>query len=188
MPKFIFPSLAFAALIFSANGGFAQSLAEKLKGVQFEQVAKAPGYSEGPTWVAGRLFYCSGALLHVDAGGRQEKYLDINPAGTMLRGDGRLAICDNKHLALLEMAIDGRTNVLAEQFAGQPLNSLNDLTADARGNIYWTDPSGSSADKPVGNVFRLTPAGVVSKVVTGLAFPNGLDVDPASKHLCDSMT
>src|SRR5439155_9881745 len=33
------------------------------------------------------------------------------------------------------------------------------------------------------DVYRVTPAGVVSKVATGLAFPNGLDVDPAGKFL-----
>ena len=61
--------------------------------------------------------------------------------------------------------------------------NLNDLTIDARGNIYWTDPDGSSLKNPVGHIFRVTPAGVVSQIADGLAFPNGLDVDPQSKFL-----
>ena len=49
-------------------------LAEKLKGVTFTHYAKAPGYSEGPTWRKGEVFFCSGALLRVDA------KKDVDPA------------------------------------------------------------------------------------------------------------
>jgi sugar lactone lactonase YvrE len=158
-------------------------LAEKLKGVTVTQFAKAPGYSEGPTWIDGNVYFCSGALLKATKDGTVTKYLDINPAGTVLKKDGGLLIADNKHKALLELTTDGKLNVLADEFDGKPLNSLNDLTVDASGNIYWTDPSGSSLKEPIGNVFRVTPEGVVTKVATGLAFPNGLDVDPAGKFL-----
>lgn len=154
-----------------------------LKNIELKQVAKAPGYSEGPTWVKGEIFFCSGALLRVRLDGKVEKFLDINPGGTVLRGDGQLLICDNKTPGLLAYSPEGKLGVLADSFAGKPLNSLNDLTVDAVGNIYWTDPSGSSKDKPVGNIFRLTPEGQVTKVATGLAFPNGLDVDPAGQGL-----
>lgn len=158
-------------------------LAQKLAGVQFKHYAEAPGYSEGPTWRDGQVFFCSGALLRVTSDGRVDRYLDIKPAGTVLRGDGSLLICDNKHKALLELTPAGQLNVLAESCDGEKLKSLNDLTVDARGNVYWSDPEGSTLAKPVGSVLRLTPQGVVSRVATGLAFPNGLDVDPASKFL-----
>ena len=61
--------------------------------------------------------------------------------------------------------------------------SLNDLTVDARGNVYWTDPEGSSLDKPVGRLYRVRPDGRVERIATGLAFPNGIEVDPGSKFL-----
>ena len=155
----------------------------KLQDIKPTQFAKAPGYSEGPTWKNGELFFCSGSLLRVSKEGKVEKFLDINPAGTVLNAKGHLLICDNKHKAILDYAPDGSLNVLADSFENKPLNSLNDLTLDAKGNIYWTDPSGSSLQKPVGNIFRLTPKGEVTKIATGLAFPNGLDVDPQSKFL-----
>ncbi|MBL8827264.1 MAG: SMP-30/gluconolactonase/LRE family protein, partial [Planctomycetaceae bacterium] len=158
-------------------------LAVKLAGVTFKHFAQAPGYSEGPTWRQGEVFFCSGALLRVTSDGRVGRYLSLNPAGTVLRADGSLLICDNKHKALLELTAAGKLNVLAEACDGEKLKSLNDLTIDARGNVYWSDPEGSSLAKPVGSVLRLTPKGVVSRVATGLAFPNGLDVDPASKFL-----
>jgi sugar lactone lactonase YvrE len=158
-------------------------LAKKLAGVKFTQYAKAPGYSEGPTWRNGEVLFCSGALLRVDEKGEVQKYLDIGPAGTVLKGDGHVLICDNKHFAILDLAPDGKVGVVAERYDLNPLRSLNDLTIDARGNVYWTDPDGSSLKNPVGNIFRLRTDGQVDRVATGLAFPNGLDVDPAGKHL-----
>src|SRR6185436_13109213 len=76
-----------------------------------------------------------------------------------------------------------KVGVLADRADNQPLRSVNDLTVDARGNIYWTDPDGSSEKNPIGNILRLRPDGRVDRIGTGLAFPNGLDVDPQSKFL-----
>jgi len=158
-------------------------LANHLAGVKFERFTEAPGYSEGPTYRNGEVLFCSGALLRVDADRKVHKFLEINPAGTLLRGDGQLLICDNKHRALLSLAPDGKLGVLAERFEMETLRSLNDLTVDARGNIYWTDPESSSLKNPVGSIFRLRPDGRVERLCTGLAFPNGIEVDPTSKHL-----
>jgi len=161
----------------------AGDLAQRLSTVKFDHFAEAPGYSEGPTWRNGEVFFCSGALLRITADKRVGRYLSINPAGTVLRGDGSMLIADNKNKALLELTPDAKLHVLAEACDGEKLKSLNDLTVDARGNVYWSDPEGSSAAKPVGSILRLSVDGVVSRVATGLAFPNGLDVDPASKFL-----
>jgi len=158
-------------------------LAKRLAEVKFDHYAPAPGYSEGPTWHKGEVFFCSGALLRVDAERKVHKHLDLGPAGTVLRGDGHLLICDNKYKALLDLAPDGKVGVVVDQFEGRPLRSLNDLTIDARGNVYWSDPEGSTPQNPVGQVLRLLANGRVERVATGLAFPNGLDVDPASKFL-----
>ena len=158
-------------------------LAQRLTGVTFDHYADAPGYSEGPTWRNGDLFFCSGALLRVTAPKQVHKYLEIGPAGTVLLKNGHLLICDNKHKALLDLSPEGTLGVVAERFETETLQSLNDLTVDARGNVYWTDPEGSSLDKPVGRLYRVRPDGRVDRIGTGLAFPNGIEVDPASKHL-----
>jgi len=161
----------------------AEELAQKLSSAPVTHFAPAPGYSEGPTWRNGELFFSSGGLLRVDSQGNVSKYLDLAPAGTYLRGNGHILICDNQFHALLDLAPDGTVGIVAEMFEGQPLNSLNDATADKDGNVYWTDPSGSSAEKPIGSIFRVTPAGKVTRIAQGLAFPNGIEVDPESKHL-----
>ncbi len=177
----------FLGLICSASALMADEptgeLAERLAKVEVTHYAEAPGYSEGPVWRDGEVFFCSGALLRVDKNRKVAKYLDLNPAGTLLRENGDIVIVDNKYRAVLNLSPDGTVGVVAEKIGDQPLNSLNDVTADAKGNLYWTDPAGSSADKPIGNIFRVTATGQVDKVATGLAFPNGLDVDPSGQNL-----
>lgn len=181
--RLIFPPAVLLGIFLPAFITQAATLAENLAAAKFTQYAKVPGYSEGPTWLNGNVFFCSDGLRRVDKNGKVTLWLDIGPAGTVLRGDGHLLIADNKHKALLSLAPDGTLSVLADSFEGKPLNSLNDLTVDARGNIYWSDPSNSSLAKPVGNIFRLRPDGNVSNIGTGFAFPNGLEVDPASRFL-----
>ncbi len=158
-------------------------LAKKLSGVTFDHYAQAPGYSEGPTWRNGDVFFCSGGLLRVDAQRQVSKYLEIGPAGTVLRGDGHLLIADNKFKAILDLAPDGKLGVIVDRLGTMPLRGLNDLTVDARGNIYWTDPTGSSLKEPIGDLYRVQPNGRVDRIGSGLAFPNGIEVDPASKFL-----
>jgi len=148
-----------------------------------ELYAAAPGYSEGPTWLDGDLFFCSGALLRITPEKKVLKYLDIGPAGTYLLADKRILICDNKHHALLQLTPEGKAQVLADQFEGKKLRVLNDLCVDKEGNIYWTDPNSPDPKVADGNVFRLTPAGVISKVGSGFVYPNGIEVDPEGKYL-----
>jgi gluconolactonase len=159
------------------------SLSARLAKVTVTRYAAAPGYSEGPTWRDGEVFFCSGALLRVTRDRKVRKYLAINPAGTYLRGDGHVLICDNKVPALLDLAPDGKVGVVVEQFNGKKLNSLNDLTVDRDGNVYWTDPSGSARERPTGKIFRVTPTGKVDLLADDLAFPNGLEVDPGNRYL-----
>lgn len=145
--------------------------------------APAPGYSEGPTWKNGSVFFCSGGLLRIGPDRTVRRYLDLNPAGTLLLADGRMLICDNKHDALLHLGNDGRVGVIADRWRGRPLRLLNDLTVDAVGNIYWTDPKSFDPKRPDGNVFRVTPEGRVDRIATGRYFPNGIDIDPQGRFL-----
>src|SRR5207244_3036137 len=85
--------------------------------------------------------------------------------------------------ALLDLAPDGTVGVVAEAFQGKKLGGLNDLTVDRAGNVYWTDPFGSTREKPDGKIFRVRPDGRVDLLASNLAYPNGLDVDPSNHYL-----
>ena len=171
-------ALLLLSSILAADSDLATALAAKA-----ELYAPAPGYSEGPTWINGDVFFCSGSLLRITPEKKVLKYLDIGPAGTYLLADKRLLICDNKYHALLQLTPEGKLQVLADKFEDKPLRILNDLCVDKAGNIYWTDPNSGDPKKPDGNVFRLTPGGTISKIAEKLAYPNGIEVDPEGKYL-----
>jgi gluconolactonase len=71
---------------------------------------------------------------------------------------------------------DGSVAQLATDFQGQAIEYCNDVTVDAAGNIYVTG-------RHTGIIYRISPAGEVVKVASGLGLPNGVEVDPASKYL-----
>ena len=98
---------AFAALVCLALPLSAASVADQLAAAKWTHYAKAPGYSEGPTWAGGEVFFCSGALLKVNAAGKVFPWLDLSPAGTFLRRDGQILIVDNRHKAVLSLATNG---------------------------------------------------------------------------------
>ncbi|MBY0227954.1 MAG: SMP-30/gluconolactonase/LRE family protein [Gemmataceae bacterium] len=159
------------------------ALAERLSAIKPTRYAEAPGYSEGPTWRDGEVFFCSGALLRVDRDRKVTKHLAINPAGTYLKADGGILICDMKTPGILEYAKDGKVGVLADSYKGKKFGGPNDLTVDADGCVWFTDPHSSSRENPVGKVYRVSPEGEVSLMADDLAFPNGLEVDEGNRWL-----
>ena len=106
--------------------------------------------------------------------------------GLKIDREGRLIASDCGAGRLLRVAADGRSaEVLADQFEGEPFRSVNDVALDRAGNIYFSDPGGSSAKHPIGSVYRYAvETGKVTRLDTGLAFPNGLAVTPDQRKLC----
>jgi sugar lactone lactonase YvrE len=159
----------------------------QIKPKLYAEVPGAPEmepWSEAPVWRDGEVFFSNRPFVRVTKDRRPLRYLNLHVAGTFLRGNGHILACDHFHKALLDVAPDGTVRVVAERDErGEPLRGLNDLTADASGNVYWTDPSGSGIDQRIGRIYRVTPAGAVELIADDLAFPNGIEVDPASKHL-----
>ncbi len=115
------------------------------------------------------------------AGDRQPQ---IN--GLKIDSQGRLIAADSGAGRLLRISSDGkRVEVLAESYQGEHFRSINDVALDLAGNIYFTDPGGSSDKNPIGSVYRYDiQSGTVTRLDTGLAYPNGLGVTPDQKHLC----
>lgn len=76
--------------------------------------------------------------------------------------------------------------LLAEQFEGKPFNRPNDLVADARGNIYFTDTAAAGAAAGTtlpSTVYRLAPDRTISRVTTDIARPNGVALSPDERTL-----
>lgn len=78
--------------------------------------------------------------------------------------------------------------VLTDRFNGNPYLSPNDVCLDIAGNIYFSDPSNETPEAPIGAVYRIDKGKGVTRLATGLRYPNGLAVSPDQKQLIVSET
>lgn len=114
----------------------------------------------------------------------EEKNVQAN--GLKVDAEGRLIVADTGAGRLLRIAADGSViEVLADRCDGVRFNAINDVALDPAGNIYFSDPGGSSLENPIGSIYRYDiHTKRVTQLDTGLAFPNGLAITPDLKHLC----
>jgi gluconolactonase len=88
----------------------------------------------------------------------------------------------------------GKVETIAAAFEGKAFNAPNDVTADARGRLYFTDPAPDSvsqaAAKPrnaVGSpgVYRIDTDGTITRLLRppDTEWPNGLVISPDDKTL-----
>ncbi|MCS6877313.1 MAG: SMP-30/gluconolactonase/LRE family protein, partial [Geminicoccaceae bacterium] len=80
----------------------------------------------------------------------------------------------------------GRAEILADAFAGRPLNSPNDLAVDRRGRIWFTDPryvGHEPVEQDAQAVYRLDPDGKLARVLVPEGRPNGIAVSPDGAFL-----
>lgn len=106
--------------------------------------------------------------------------------GLKLDASGRLLAADSGAGRLLRISVDGKQGeVLADRCDGNRFNSVNDVALDLKGNIFFSDPGGSNAEKPTGSIYRYDiVTKKVTRLATDMAFPNGLGVTPDQKYLC----
>jgi gluconolactonase len=110
--------------------------------------------------------------------------------GNVFDREHRLVSCEHATSRLVRTEIDGSVSVLASHYDGIELNSPNDVVADRKGRLYFTDPpygryKGEGALlgvgvprpllQPVRGVYRVDPRdGNIVRVVDDFAEPNGL--------------
>jgi gluconolactonase len=105
--------------------------------------------------------------------------------------EGWLYVCDFGRKAILRIAADGKTELYADKFEDQGFKGPNDLAFDPEGNLYFTDPAGSDAKNPIGCVYRVEKGSrKVTKVASGMAFPNGVafSADAKTLYIAESHT
>lgn len=165
-------------------------------GATLEKVAGDLAFSEGPAWHPG------GYLLFEDIPRNRIMKLDRTGAVSVFREpsgranglafdrQGRLLAAEGnsrdggRRVSRTEK--DGRVVTLADRHDGKPLNSPNDLTVDARGRIYFTDPrygdrTGVEQDREA--VYRIDPDGRVTRIIDTTVRPNGIALAPDGKTL-----
>jgi gluconolactonase len=122
-------------------------------------------------------------LIKIDPAGAISIYLEDTNRTVGLTYDpkGRLIGAQSRNPTIGVLA--PTRQVLADSFAGQPLVRPNDLIADKRGGIYFTDPipnpQAAFREPPAGRkpaIFYIRPDGTVTKATEEVASPNGLQL------------
>ena len=143
-------------------------------------------FAEGPIFDAqGNLYFVnylsSGTIGRMTLDGTTEVWVHTGGQanGLKIDAEGGVIAADYGGKRLLRIhPVTREIEVLTDEFEGQPYLGPNDVCLDQAGNIYFSDPTGSSLDKPIGNVYRMDRDGHVRRIAEGLAFPNGLAVSP----------
>ncbi len=107
--------------------------------------------------------------------------------GLIFDSSGHLYACQGEARRVVRISgVDGKIEVLCDQFEGKKLNSPNDLALDYAGGLYFTDPRyGSEEDRelPVMGVYYVDADGKTTRVIDSLQRPNGVLVAAAGQQL-----
>ncbi len=179
-------------------------------GVVLEKVADGIEWAEGPLWDErnGSLLFSdvprNGVFRWKEGTGisqvlRRSGYSGAAPFtgrepgsnGLAFDGEGRLVMCQHGDRRIARRESDGTITVLADRHQGKRLNSPNDLVFRSNGDLYFTDPpfglplgfDDPAKEIPFQGVYRLTPEGMLTAVVTDLRAPNGIGFSPDEKRL-----
>jgi gluconolactonase len=108
---------------------------------------------------------------------------DGKPNGLAFDGKGRAWVPDSGQNAIRRYdPSTEKWETILDKIEGGPLQSPNDLSFDARGNLLFTCPNFADT-QPAGYVVCLKPDRSAVKIAQGLYRPNGLDVVDGGKSL-----
>jgi gluconolactonase len=139
---------------------------------------------EGPAFdEQGRLYFVnwlSHSIMRIDADGVAREFVNTGgiPAGLAFDREGVLYVADEGDdiHGVLKVTPDGAIAPWVQSYDGKKLNGANDLVFAPDGVLYFSDPWGSSGDKPIGGFYRAFPDGRLEQIDRGLCFPNGVAV------------
>src|SRR5580658_670266 len=179
-----------------------------------EVIGRHYKWSEGPVWVPSKkmllfsavrentIYRWSGADTPVawltPSGYTDTAFRDGENGsnGLTLDREGRLLLCQsgNRQVVRLDAPLDSPKpvfTVLAANYQGKKFNSPNDIIADSKDNIYFTDPiyglPGHEKDPTrelnFEGVYKITPDGKLSLLIDSISRPNGIALSLDEKIL-----
>ena len=144
-------------------------------------------FTEGPVWIGGRLLFTDitpNQILELlpDGGTTQFRTNSNGANGLAVDANGRLVACEGnaKRVTRSEATRGAQVTTLADGYDNTDFNAPNDVIVRADGNIYFTDPnySGQPNSQDDEAVYRIDPAGNVSRVSHDFDKPNGIALSP----------
>ncbi|UZK69653.1 SMP-30/gluconolactonase/LRE family protein [Sphingomonas sp. S1-29] len=172
-----------------------------------ERVATGFGFTEGPLWHDGKLWFSDvvgDKLRTVDRAGKVTELLANSgglanpPAGASIGSNGLIPDRDGSVLMaqmgarqIVRVDAAGKVTPFLSAYQGKRLNSPNDLVYAPDGALWFTDPpfglfNGMDKDPkkelPNNPVFRYA-GGKLDAVITDLKLPNGIGLSPKGDTL-----
>ena len=177
-PKFAFRALLAALTCTVAHAGVIADGATPVK------VSEGLSFGEGPSVDAGGNIFFSDVMKaqirHYTLDGKTaiayEKTGGAN--GLYLDSAGNLYACEGRNRRVTERTPSGELSVVADNWEGKKFNQPNDLWVDAKGGVYFTDPSymaiqgGQEIDGEY--VYYIKAGGEAVRVADDLKRPNGI--------------
>lgn len=98
-------------------------------------------------------------------------------------GDIVATMTESRMIAVLQPGQPARP--LVGDFEGAPFNRPNDLVADTRGNIYFTDTASATPGAPTlpAAVYQITRKRKLLRIAQGIERPNGVALSPDERTL-----
>lgn len=150
-------------------------------------------FPEGPAFDRNKNLFVvnvdTGDISKISPKGQVKIFVNTGgaPNGAAFHPNGDLYVADRAK-GIIGISPKGDIRVVVDNYRGKKLNGPNDLVFDTRGNLYFTDPHGSSAEDPFGCVYRISSNGEMACLASGLAFPNGLVLSLDGKYLFVAIT
>ena len=152
-------------------------------------VVASGAYPEGLLWHGGRMYFTEmGAdrVSIIENGTTREFWRDPDCGPTAISPFGPTGFLVNCHLGkhVVEVSASGVTGRRFREAGGRQISDPNASTGDGQGGVYFSNPGTFNARAPAtGRVYHLTAMGVMTEVVSGIKYANGVAFDPASRTL-----
>lgn len=177
-------------------------------------IGKNFNWSEGPVWIAkkqmllfsdvpeNKIFQWkdgdTAKLFLTPSGYTDTAFRDGENGsnGLALDKEGRLLLCQsgNRQVARLNTTLDNpkpEFTILAANYNGKRFNSPNDLVADSKNNIYFTDPiyglpkgaTDPSRELSFEGLFKIGTNGKITLLIDSIVRPNGVALSADEKIL-----
>ncbi len=179
-----------------------------------EVIAKGFNWAEGPLWVAGQKILLfsdvpENKIYQWHQGDTASVYLyrsgytgsashagENGSNGLASDVQGKLLLCQSGNRQVAKMNTDLNNpkadyTILSSNYNGKKFNSPNDLVADNKNNIYFTDPTyglpNGDADPErelnFEGVYKITPDGKTTLLIDSISKPNGIGLSLDEKIL-----
>lgn len=154
-------------------------------GTMPEVVIKGLTSSDDPLWLPniGLVFSESQAnrIVRLDEHDQPVTFLGdlLNPLGMTFDSQGQLISIQTKPGSLGPRIVwpKGKERIIADNYQGKSFGRPNDIVADLKGGVYFTDPQASA-------VYYVPRGGAIIRVVDeGIKSPNGLQLSHDEKTL-----